>query len=201
MKIDVTRFCGLSRREDFQQWLKSVSNAYYDELIYFLRLGKSCGDNKTKMEEIYQKLVNDKKSDSMTEFLAKNYPHMLIYDKNDAIKNEAVKKEIAASAPVIQKINISLEEQNFHKVFQIYKPGILLLPHQMIFIDKDKRLLENRIIEFIRMKIQTDYLILEGPNFFHGYIEYFEKRFATEATKFKNDNRPIFTYKRKNHLT
>jgi hypothetical protein len=186
MKIDVTRFCGLSRRDDFQNWLRSVSSEYCDELISFLKLGKSCGDNKTKMEEIYKKLINDNKSELMIEFLHKNYPHMIIHDKNSPnkinINNE--------------KITPTIDELNYHKVFQKYKPGFLLIPHQMIFIDNNYRLLENRVIEFIRMKIQTDYLILRGPQFFHGYIEYFEKEFASEAAKFDNHNRPIFIYKK-----
>lgn len=195
MKIDVTRFCGLSRREDFQNWLKSISSEHYEELMSFLKLGKSCGDNKNKMEKIYEKLINENRSNLMISFLSKNYPHMLIYDNKDVHKKEKIDIK-----KVKRPVNLSMEDLNFHKVFQRYMPGLMLIPHQMIFIDNDRHSLEGRITEFTRMKVQTDYLILQGPVFFHGYIEYFERKFATEASKFQNKNRPIFVYKRKNNL-
>jgi hypothetical protein len=202
MKIDVTRFCGLSRRDDFQNWLKSISNEYYNELIYFLRLGKSCGSNKEKMEEIYSKLVKDKKSNLMIDFLIKNYPHMIIYDKNDATSKivEVPQNDKQMVLSNDKQMVLSNDELNHHKVFQKYKPGLLLIPHQMIFIDDNGRSLENRIIEFTRTKIQTDYVILQGPKFYHGYIEYFEKEFASEAFKLPSHNRPIFIYKKNNNL-
>lgn len=196
MKIDITRFCGLSRREDFQDWLKSISVDYYNELINHLKLGKSCGSNKSKMEEIYSKLEKDNKVELMVKFLSDKYPHILIYDNNSKNKNSLVK--IEKEPKKIEKLNLSLNELNYHKVFPKYKPGIMLLPHQMILIDYNEKALENRIIEFIRNKIQTDYLILKGPKFYHGYIEYFERRFNSDAVKYQVNNRPIFLYKKNN---
>ncbi len=203
MKIDVTRFCGLSRRDDFQEWLKSISIEYHDELINFLKLGKSCGDNKVKMEEIYGKLSKAGKSGLLIQFLKERYPHMLIFD-NENVNRAPVKpsnqgKENTVVKEVKPEIIVTLEELNYHKVFQIYKPGLMLLPHQMIFVDFNKNNLENKIINFTRTKIETDYIILKGPKFFHGYIEYFEKKFAGEASSVKPQNRPIFIYKRKNN--
>ena len=190
MKIDVAKFCGLSRRSDFQIFLKSLSEQYYNDLISFLNLKKGCGYNRKFMEGIYSKLKDENKESLVIEFLSNNYPMLLIHDDKmpeiqKTPKTSNVKKDV---------------DSNIHGVFPLYRPGLLLLPQRMIFVDDSETRIYNRTINFIRRKISTDYLILKGDSMWHSYIEFFDQRFASEADGIQKEDRPIAIYRRKHNL-
>jgi hypothetical protein len=191
MIIDATLYCGLSRRADFQEWLKSVSIECHEELISWLKLGKSCSKNKIKMTDIYEKLKIKGLDDELIKFLQSRYPHMLIHTNS--------KIDIVAK-PKQQNIQITIDDANHHKIFKVYKPGLLMIPQQIIFVNDDYDFIYNQTISFIRNKINTDYIILKGEQFWHSYIEYFDKRYANYVDKLLG-NRQIKLYKIKNGLT
>jgi hypothetical protein len=192
MKVDVLKFCALSKREDFQSFLKSISSQYYDDLVVHLNKRHGCGENRKFMEKIYEKLKNDNKENLIIEFLKNTYPNMLIYDERlSENEKSSVVRTIQSTNPIVP---------NFHRVFPIYKPGMLLLPQKLILFDEDERKIYNKTILFIRKKISTDFIILKGDRYWHSYIEYFEPRFAEEADKIEKINRPIAMYRRAHDL-
>lgn len=187
MRIDVNSFCSLSRATDFQDWLKSVAAPLHTELIEHLKLGKSCGSNKNKMRVIYDKIKLGGLDNKLKDFLKSTHPNMLI----------AEQPTVAAET---NKIEVTAEEANVHKVFPIYKPGLLMLPQQGIFIDNEYEPVMNQVMNFLKNKISTDYIVLKSNLYWHGYVEYFDRKFVDEIEKVKKENRPIAIYKAKHGI-
>ena len=186
MIVDVTNFCSLSRAADFQEWLKSVSPSCHTDLIEHLKLGKSCGSNKNKMRIIYDELKKLNLNDALIAFLKSTHPNMVIAEESDTIKPEP------APPP-----KLTAEEANVHKVFPFYKPGLLLLPQQGILVGDTYESVLNQVVGFLRNKISTDYIILKSSLYWHGYVEYFDKRFMGDVAKVDRSKRPIAQYKAK----
>lgn len=186
MIVDITNFCSLSRAADFQEWLKAVSPNSYHDLMEHLKLGKSCGSNKNKMRIIYDELKKASLNDALIAFLKMTHPNMLIADKDDVAKPDGIPPP-----------KVSSEDANIHKVFPIYKPGLLMLPQQAIFIGATYETVINQIVGFLRNKISTDYIILKSNLYWHGYAEYFDRKFIGEAEKVDRSKRPIAQYKLK----
>ena len=190
MTVNVNSFCALSRTNDFQLWLKGAAADLHTDLIEHLKLGKSCGSNKNKMLIIYDKLKANNLESALIDFLKSSHPSILV---EATVEN---KTKIADSVE-IAKIDLTSEEVNVHKVFPIYKPGVLMLPQQGIFVEKSYVAAMNKVIAFLRDKISTDYIVLKSNLYWHGYVEYFDKKFAAEADKVKRDTRPIALYRLK----
>ncbi len=192
MKINVANFCSLSRASDFQDWLKSVALDLHTELIEHLKLGKSCGSNKNKMHMIYDKLKQVNLHEALVTFLKRTHPNMLMPEAPGAI---AISAETA-----IAPIEVTAEIANVHGVFPSYKPGLLMLPQHGIFMAHDYESVMNKIVNFLRNKISTDYIVLKSNLYWHGYVEYFDRKFILEVDKIKRENRPIAKYKLKNGI-
>jgi len=185
MKISTKGFCGLSKQKDLQSFLSKVAPDLSDELIAHLQKVEGCSSNKKKMVEIYQTIMERGLENDVNEFVKKRYPHLIIKDKDDSPKQ--------GNKPVF--VDLSPNDANYHRVFKIYKPGMLLIPQRKILVCSDKRALRNKIINFCRSQLSTDYIILEGPKYWHGYIEYLEKRYINEVDQIDKLNRPIFLYR------
>ena len=198
MKIDIARYCSLSKRADFQNFIKNVNSSYYDELIHTLRKNAGCGANKKTMLSIHQKLINDGREFLLIQFLHDKYPSMVIHEASDNVSKTT---PIPKNKQIIEiKSKQESIDYNHHKVFAFYKPGLMLLPQQMILISEEEQEVYNMTINFIRNKISTDYIILKGDKYWHSYIEFFDKRFANDVDKVLKENRPIFLYKKKYKL-
>lgn len=187
MRIDVNSFCTLSRATDFQDWLKSSALVLHTELIDHLKLGKSCGSNKNKMRVIYDKIKSAGLDKVLIDFLKRTHPNMLIAEQ-PSVKDEK------------NKIEVSADEANIHKIFPIYKPGLLMLPQQGIFVENDYESVMNQVVNFLKNKISTDYIVLKSNLYWHGYVEYFDRKFISEIDKVKREERPIAKYKLKHGI-
>jgi hypothetical protein len=58
-------------------------------------------------------------------------------------------------------------------VFKQYKPGLLTFPQKLILVDADAESLLNRVKDFLKDKVQIDYLLLGDT----AYIEYVLKKY------------------------
>jgi hypothetical protein len=178
---------------DFQEFLKELDEDYYDELVSFLREGHGCGDNKNKMMEIYNKVKNDGKEQFIIDFLSKRYPHMIV--KSGKIKEEIIKPNS------VEKIGaVSAQDANYHKVFPLFKPGMLMLPQQKIFVAYTEKEVYDVTMHFISNKLSTNFVLLKGPKYWHSYIEYFDIKYKNDIDKVPKHKRPVWVYKKEHNI-
>jgi hypothetical protein len=204
MKIDQRKFCGLSKSKNFQSFLRENYPILFQGLIEHLQQGKGCGANKNKMIEIYKEIEKVDGIPKLVEFLQNVNPSSVVVenpisinDKNPVVSSTLINPYVAfearSSSDLFHKLNI-------HNVFDIFKPGVFMIPQRMIVFDITREGCANKVVNFIRNKINTDYVILKGPKYWHGYIEYFEPQHNEEAKKINIDDRPISRYKKKFNL-
>lgn len=192
--IDQSRFCGLSRANDFQLFLRKLAPDLYQELINYLQLGKGCRSNQEKMAIIFANIKKRGLIPEVEEFLSKNHPHI--------IKKDKPKKKIKRIIKTIKASNAEelYQKMNYHKVFDIYRPKIFFIPQRRIIVEAQKQEVINNITRFVRNKIDVDYIILKGPELWHGYIEFFDKRFMGLTQKLNKSQRPIAQYRKRNGI-
>lgn len=198
MKILESRFCSLSRAKDFQAFLKKLDPELYQKLSNHLQLNEGCKSNSAKMKNIYAEIKKRGKEPQLLEFMNDRYPHMVVKGKSQHTgpkvaktdKNTKVKKLTAATADELY------EKMNHHKVFNIYRPKVFFIPQRKIFVGPTKRYVTNSITRFAGGKLDVDYIVLEGPELWHGYVEYFEPRFREHISKVDHSQRPIARYRR-----
>lgn len=194
--IDKNRFCGLSRAKDFQLFLRKLAPDLYQQLINHLSLGKGCRSNQEKMASIFADIKKRGMLEDIENFLIKSHPHIVRKDK--AEKKQRSKREIktikANSAEDLY------DKMNYHKVFEFYRPKLFFIPQRRIIIGAQKRDVLNDITRFARNKIDVDYIILKGPELWHGYVEFFDKRFMGLTEKLDKSQRPIALYRKRNGI-
>lgn len=193
MKVDVTRFCSLSKRMDFQEFLKELDEDYFNELVSFLREGHSCSDNKNKMTEIYNKIIEDGKEQFVVDFLLKRYPHMII--KDGKVKTETIKTNAAQPIGAV-----TAQEANYHNIFPLFKPGMLTLPQQKIFVAYTEKEVYDVTMHFISNKLDANFVLIKGPKYWHSYIEYFDIKYKNDVDKVPKHKRPVSEYKKKHNI-
>jgi len=200
MKIHESRFCGLSRAKDFQAFLKNVDAELHQKLLNHLQLNEGCKSNSKKMKNIYAEIKSRGKEQQLIDFMMDRYPHMVIRGKsqhtevkpNRSEKNTKVKKLTAATP------NQLYEKMNYHGVFDIYRPKVFFVPQRKIIVGPTRKHVTNSITRFSAGKLDVDYLVLQGPELWHGYVEYFEPRFKDQISKVDHSQRPIAKYRRLN---
>lgn len=199
MRILEDRFCNLSRAKDFQVFLKGLDSELYQKLINHLQLNENCSSNKSKMKVIYKELKERHKEQQLLNFMFEYYPHMVVKSspkKNDKKEEEkTVIKQVVATSP-----DELYTKMNYHKVFDIYRPKILFIPQRKIFIGPDKKYVLGSINQFTTNKLDVDFIILQGPDLWHGYVEYFDLRFRDHIKTINHSQRPIFKYRANNGL-
>jgi hypothetical protein len=170
------QFCALSTDQTFHKWLEDVDKEVYAGLQVHLKRNPGCRANKEYMKMVRRQLSANDLNDELIKFLRDYFPTVL--------------------KPIIEpreNNKIDLSELNKHGVFRIYRPHILTFPHKYIIVDSDLEQLKKKIVEFIKDKIGTDYIIIED----RVYIEYFEPRFKEEAETVPREVREIWLYKKR----
>jgi hypothetical protein len=196
MKIITEQYCNLARSKNFQNFLRSVSPDLFKNLIKQLQKGEGCNSNKNKMIEIQEELKSRGLINNLLDFLLDKYPNMVIKDTNNKKDNKfEIKRIIASSAEELY------DKMNYHKVFEKYRPKILTIPQQYIILGPTKQYVLNKINSFIRNKIDVDYIVLKGPELWHGYVEYFNLRFKNHLSDIQHNHRPIHQYKKSMNIT
>lgn len=193
MKIDHNKFCGLSKSRLFQQYLKTIAVDQYKILIRQLQSGEGCQSNKKKMLEIYDELKNRNLVNQLHSFLKNKFQNIVIED--NVVDTNSVKPK--NNLKIVKSSNELYDKMNFHKVFEIYRPKMLTIPQRFIIVGPSKPYVMNQINRFIRNKLDVDHIILKGSELWHGYIEFFDARFAQYIKELDHYNRPIATYRRK----
>lgn len=195
MKIITDQFCNLSRSKEFQNFLRSIAPDLYKKLIKHLQLGESCRSNRKKMIEIQNDLENRKLHGDLYAFLESKFPQSIAISSSEApIEKHIVRKLTATSK------NDLYNKMNYHEVFELYRPKVLTIPQRHIIVGPTKSYVKNKINLFVMNKLDIDYIILKGDELWHGYIEYFDMRFAPHIQNIQYNHRPIAQYRAKNNI-
>lgn len=192
--IDKDRFCTLSRAKDFQLFLRKLAPDLYQNLVNHLQLGEGCRSNKKKMISIFSLLESNGKIKEVEDFISKNHPHMIKVENKKIINKKKVQVLRAKTKEELYT------KMNYHKVFDIYRPRLLFIPQRRIFVGISRESVYKDIIKFIRGKIEVDYLILKGLDLWHGYVEFFDLKYADYIEKLDKSQRPITIYRNKNNI-
>lgn len=196
MRILESRFCSLSRAKDFQVFLKNLDVELYQLLINHLQLNEGCKSNSSKMKSIYSSIKSRGKENQLIDFMLDRYPHMVVRGKS---KNDKPKK--IENKPTIKKLTAATTDElydkmNYHRVFDIYRPKVLFIPQRKIIVGPTSEHVLKSVNQFLSGKIDTDYVILEGPEFWHGYVEYFDIRFRNSIKNLDHSHRPIAKFRK-----
>jgi hypothetical protein len=192
------RFCNLSREANFQKFLKELAVDLYQDLIDHLQLGEGCQSNKKKMIQIYDEVKKRGSEARLVQFIEDNHPHMVIRSKTE--ENEAKPAKLAVKKMEALTLDDLYTKMNHHKVFDVYRPRVMFVPQRKIIVGPSREYVANETTKFIRTKTDVDYVILEGPELWHSYIEYFDQRFSKHAEKINKNKRPISVYKKRHGL-
>lgn len=204
MKLIEDRFCGLSRAKDFQSFLKNVDVELYQELINHLQLNEGCKSNKNKMIKIRKELRDRGHELELINFMSDRYPHMVVKGSVESspkpIQKESPKQDIKIKKMVATTTVELYDKMNYHRVFEVYRPKVLFVPQRRIFVGPNKKHVLNSVTSFTATKLDVDYIVLEGPELWHGYVEYFEPRFKDQITSIDHSQRPITLYRKKHNI-
>ena len=195
MEINTGAFCGISKSQDWQNWLLQIAPDLHQDLLVTLKAKKGCRANSNKMQDIYLTLYERDKGDAFEDFIRRRFPYLIKKDhrkinlpKKDILKHQKVaqiaRKKQTRSTP------LDYSELNKHKVFPDYKPHILTFPQKLILVD-DPAILYQRVQQFIKDKLAVDYLIIDD----RGYIEYFLPKYAAIINKYPKEKRDIYQYR------
>lgn len=192
-EIKTSAFCGLSRSEDFQVWLKATAEDLYEDLKVVVDSSKGCRANSNKMMDIYFHLNDRGLEPYLITFLKRRFPWII----KDAPKKTSQQNKLIKTVKVEQQIKglqtvRDWTTLNKHNVFRIYRPDILAFPQKFIIIDSPN-ILYDRVQKFIQNKLAVDYLLIEN----HAYIEYFDTRYAAVIDKIPRETRDIYKYRLK----
>ena len=193
-EIKTSAFCGLSRSEDFQKWLKSTAEDLYADLLEVIQSAKGCRANSNKMMDIYFELNSRGLEPHLITFLRRRFPWIIKNDTNppsprraEAVKSIKVNNQVKQLRAVKDWASM-----NKHNVFKTYRPDILSFPQKMIILDHPN-ILYDRVQRFTKDKLAVDYLIIED----HAYIEYFDVKYAQVIDKIPREKRDIYLYRMK----
>jgi bacterioferritin-associated ferredoxin len=76
-ELKTGQFCQLLRDKKWQQWLQVNHPTLAQDLQQHLEKGSSCGKNKEKMTEIYNKINDTGKIHDLLEFLKEEFPNII----------------------------------------------------------------------------------------------------------------------------
>lgn len=183
----------MSKSREFQSFLLNLDKFLYKDLTNHLKLGEGCQSNKKKMIEIYEKIKINGKLEDLEKYILTKHPYMIIVDSKDKEIKQNDEEILQVKAG---NINELYEKMNYHKVFEVYKPSILSIPQRKIFIGKSKNDVMNSVVKFMRNKLNVEYIILEGPELWHGYIEYFDIKYKNIINDIDINKRPVLLYKK-----
>jgi hypothetical protein len=117
------------------------------------------------MIDIYKKLYSIGKGERFEDFIRRRFPYIIESDQ---------KKPVASGLPKrIKPKKMQAAPKDKHGVFKQYKPGLLTFPQKLILVDADAESLLNRVKDFLKDKVQIDYLLLGDT----AYIEYVLKKY------------------------
>lgn len=188
-EIKTSSFCGLSRSEDFQNWLQATAKDLHHDLLTVVGSAKGCRANSNKMMDIYFELNARGLEPNLITFLKRRFPWVVkeVYapKKTEQVKQIRVEQQVAR-----QTVAKDWEQLNKHKVFKRYRPDILSFPQKYIIIGNPDSLFEQ-VQTFTNDKLAVDYLVIED----HAYIEYFEMKYAAVIDKIPRENRDIYKYR------
>lgn len=145
MRIKSEQFCAIATSPSWQAWLYNYNSALYKQFIDKLTTSTGCTKNREIMLSVLDQIGLMGGTDSLTEFLTKNYPHV--------IDNSGQSVTTATFGP------------STGGLFVGYKPGILTYPRRVIITGGDVAAKAN---EFVADKFQSDVIIVDGK----AYIEY-----------------------------
>lgn len=182
MELKVAQFCGLSRSQKWRSWLGTIAPDLLKSLENISRYG--CKANKEKMVEIKSELYNRGHGKSFETFIETVYPQLIKQSKS--VRSDKPKERHVSARDIANNI------YNKHRVFKSYKPGILTFPHKHIICGPSSSL-DKKARLFVRNKIGWDYVIIED----RCYIEYFDRKYASEVSKFPKSKREIYVYREK----
>ena len=189
-KIRINEFCGISRNKIWQDWLLTKAPDLHKSLMDILSEAVGgCKKNTAAMVDIYNTLVRRGNEYDLTTFLMKEFPVALEEIQNNAYKADNQVKNVDPEAYK------DLQGPNKHKIFKSYNPSILSFPQRIIIIDPNLQNLNRRIRNFIKDKIDPDFLIIED----RAYIEYFMPKYKQEASKFPSEMRELRQWRNKNY--
>lgn len=176
-RLRITQFCALSHDTQFQTWLQSNFHDLYEELIMHLSTSNSCTANKQKMVAIQLEIRKRGKADRLMDFLLREFP--LVVEVLEEKTTKPVTEEIERPG-----------------IFNHYNPHLLTFPQKLILRNKDQSILVKSVDDFIKDKIDPDYLIIGDI----AYIEYFKLKYVKEAKIIPTDARELVVYRRKNGI-
>lgn len=189
-EIKTSAFCGLSRSEDFQNWLEVTAQDLYEDLLTVVEAAKGCRANSNKMMDIYFELNDRGLEPHLITFLKRRFPWVIKESKLPPSPQLNFQKE--KTDQIIRRAAITKDWQsvNKHHVFQSYRPDILSFPQKMILID-DPNKLYDKVQKFVQNKLAVDYILIDD----HAYIEYFDMKYAAVVDKIPRENRDIYKYR------
>jgi hypothetical protein len=193
-EIKTSAFCGLSRSEDFQRWLKSTAEDLHEDLLTVIGSAKGCRANSNKMMDIYFELNDRGLEPHLITFLKRRFPWIIKDNPHPPAPNRVREvKNIRNEQRISQLKSVKdWASLNRHNVFRSYRPDILSFPQKLIIVDHPNNLYD-RIQRFVGDKLAVDYLIIED----HAYIEYFDMKYAAVIDKIPRENRDVYLYRLK----
>ena len=194
------RFCNLSRAKDFQLFLKELAVDLYQKLIDQLQLGEGCQSNKKKMIEIYDEIKQRGDEAKLINFIEMNHPHMILRTKVEEPKEEEKPVQLSVKKLEAASLDELYTKMNHHKVFEVYRPKVMFVPQRKILVGPSRAHVISATNKFIRTKVDADYLVLEGPELWHAYIEYFDQRYVKLSGNVDQSKRSISIYKKRHGL-
>lgn len=190
-KIRINEFCGISRNKIWQSWLESTAPDLHQQLIVTVTdPGGGCKKNTAAMVDIYNTLVRRGHEKILLDFLKKEFPVAL----EEVQKNVFQTTETEKDKKIDPKVYNDIGEPNKHKIFKSYNPNILTFPQKMIIIDPNTFSLNKKVRNFIKDKIDADFLIIED----RAYIEYFLSKYRQEASKYPQELRELYQWRKTN---
>lgn len=189
-EIKTSAFCGLSRSDDWQNWLKVVASDLHQDLLSVVSAGKGCRANTNKMMDIYFELNKRGLEPQLITFLKRRFPW--IVKDTEQVQPQRVLKPIAKKTQLVEQQPRDWNALNKHNVFMLYRPDILSFPQKLIIVD-EPALIYGRVQAFIKNKLAVDYIIVEN----YAYIEYFDAKYAAVIDKIPRTARDIYKYRLK----
>jgi hypothetical protein len=175
-KINSNEFCYLAKSELFLTWLQNLSSDMHVDLINFLASGKGCSENRAKMYDLLQAIVNNRQwAVALESFLVRNFPNMLVDD---------AKPQAQAS---------SRGADNKHKVFAYYDPSLATFPRRIIFSSDD---LQKQVRDFCAKQFYCEWIIVED----RAYVEYVPHNAAVNKSEIPEKNWQIRAFKKKSNI-
>ncbi len=172
MQVKINKFCALATSPSWQAWLFHFNQGLYQKFFNKLQVSRGCNQNRDLMIELLKEIeLVPGGTESILTFLQKHYPSVL----NNGIAQPSVVRTSPAT----------------NKVFEYYNPNLLTYPRRLVIEHGE---VERLAIEFIRDKIRSDFVIVDGK----AYIEYLLASDEPIKDKIPTDNWVIRRWRSRN---